>query len=365
MEVNVYPKKNLMISAFLVMFIVHTVQAGVGAVGLPRIIFLEVEQDAWISVLLSGFVTCLSVLVIYLTLAKYESADLYGIQRDIYGKWIGAIFNSIYIGYLLLGFFTIAMDYTEMVQAWIFPLMPTWLLMGLLITLTIYAVMGGLRVITGIAFLSFVLSVWITSFIYAPIREIIWTHYFPIWDHSMKEFSTGIIKTSLSVIGFEMLFFVYPFVIDKKKTLKYSLIAVIFTTFLYTIVTFVSIGFFSYNGLREAIWPVLSMFKIVRIPNLERFEFIAVSFWMFIILPNLCFYFWAATRGLKRVYKINQRLGSYIFGIILWSCTFLITSRIELNTVSDITGKIGLALITVYPFILFALVLVKKKLLKR
>ena len=64
------------------------------------------------------------------------------------------------------------------------------------------------------------------------------------------------------------------------------------------LITMISITFFAENGLARTIWPVLSMFKIVRLPNLERFEFIAVSFWMLIILPNMCCYLWAASEGI-------------------------------------------------------------------
>ncbi|WP_335870811.1 GerAB/ArcD/ProY family transporter [Bacillus sp. 2205SS5-2] len=365
MKINVNPKEGLLINAFLLMFIIHTVQTGVGIVGLPRIIFLESEQDAWISVLLSSFFMIAVVTVIYVTLRQYPSADLYGVQYDIFGKWLGGLFNTLYICYLFLAFFTIGMDYTEMIQAWIFSTLPTWVVMALLLILTIYGVLGGIRVIAGVAFMSFTLSFWITFILYSPFKLIIWTHYFPVWDHSLKEIAMGTFKTSLSILGFEMLYFVFPYIKEKKKALKYSIFAVLYTTILFSIITFTSIGFFSFEGLKVTIWPVLSMFKIVRVPNLERFEFIAISFWMLIILPNLCFYYWAATRGLKRVFNMNQRYSVYFMAIIIWIISFFFSTRLQINKISDFTGDVGIALVLIYPFILFLLVMLKKKILKR
>ena len=55
------------------------------------------------------------------------------------------------------------------------------------------------------------------------------------------------------------------------------------------------------------------MFKIVRLPNLERFEFIAVSFWMLVILPNMCFYLWALQRVLENI-KMKAKRGIWIIG---------------------------------------------------
>ena len=74
--------------------------------------------------------------------------------------------------------------------------------------------------------------------------------------------------------------------------MRYAQIGNLFTTVNFLpLITLISIVFFAGDSLKAAIWPVLSMFKIVRLPNLERFEFIAVSFWMLVILPNMCFYF--------------------------------------------------------------------------
>ncbi|WP_456274479.1 GerAB/ArcD/ProY family transporter [Bacillus sp. AK031] len=360
MKINVDPPKGLMFNSFFIMFVVHVAQTGVGIAGLPRIIFLESGNDAWISVLLSGVLLAFAITVIVLLLKNYESADLYGIHKDIFGKWVGCLFSLAYIGYLFLIAYLVIMHYTEMVQAWIFPQLPTWLLTGLLIFLTVYAVLGGVRVIVGLSFLTFILTAWLALMLYAPLRYIDYTHFFPIWNHSLKEIGTGVYKTAFSVIGFELLLLLYPYVKDKKKILKFSLYGIGYTTFLYTLVTFVSIGFFSEMTLEKTIWPVLSMFKIVRIPNLERFEFIAVSYWMLVILPNICLYFWAATRGIKRVTGFKQRKSIFLFAIALWICTFFIDQRIEMNMFTDKTATASFFLTFLYPLLLLALVMLKK-----
>jgi spore germination protein AB len=360
MKINVDPPKSLMFNSFYVMFVIHVAQTGVGIAGLPRILYLESGNDAWISVLMSGFVLALAITIIVLLLKNYESADLYGIHKDIFGKWVGGLFSIVYIGYLFLIAYLVIMHYTEIVQAWIFPQMPTWLLTGLLIFLTVYAVLGGVRVVVGVSFLTFVLTAWLLLMLYAPLKYMDYTHYFPIWNHSLKEIGAGVYKTAFSVIGFELLLLIYPYIKDKKKALKFSMFGIGYTTFLYTIVTFVSIGFFSEMTLEKTIWPVLSMFKIVQIPNLERFEFIAVSYWMLVILPNICLYFWAATRGIKRVLGFKQRKSIYLFGLLLWICTFFIDQRIELNTFTDKTATFSFFLTFIYPLLLLALVMLKK-----
>jgi spore germination protein AB len=360
MKINVDPPKALMFNSFFIMFVIHVAQTGVGIAGLPRVVFIEAGYDAWISVLLSVFVVATSTICIILLLKNYDSADLFGIHRDIFGKWIGSFLSIIYMGYLFVIAYLVIMHYTEMVQAWIFPQMPTWLLSGLLIFLAVYAVLGGVRILVGVCFITFILTAWLVFILSVPLQYMDYTHFFPIWNHSLKEIGMGVYKTSFSVIGFELLLFFYPYIKDKKKVMKYSLFGIGYTTLLYFVVTFVSIGFFSETVLERTIWPVLSMFKIVRIPNLERFEFIAVSYWMLIVLPNICLYFWAATRGIKRVFGFKQRKMIYLFAVVIWLGNFFIDQRVEMNTFTNRVATFSFGLTFVYPIVLLVLVFGKK-----
>ncbi|MFD2446569.1 GerAB/ArcD/ProY family transporter [Bacillus sp. CGMCC 1.16607] len=43
--------KYLMFNSFLVFFIIHTTQMGIGVAGVQRIIYKESKQDAWISII--------------------------------------------------------------------------------------------------------------------------------------------------------------------------------------------------------------------------------------------------------------------------------------------------------------------------
>ncbi|MGR3764596.1 GerAB/ArcD/ProY family transporter [Rossellomorea sp. NS-SX7] len=364
MKVNLEPKKNLIFNAYLVAFILHTAQIGVGIAGVPRIVYMESKQDAWISTIASGILVSIVLFIMSKLLACYSSADLYGIQFDLFGKWISKLFNLVYIIYFLIVTYVIMMNYTEMVQAWIFPKMPTWLLVAFLVFLASYAVLGGIRVVVGVTFISLLLTLWLVVMIYTPIRHLDINHLQPVFMSTWKEHMMAIYKVSFSVIGFELLLFIYPYIKEKNKALKYALIGTWYSTFLLTLVTAVSIGFFSHESLLKTIWPVLSMFKIVRIPNLERFEFIAVSFWMLIILPNICMFFWAATRGVKRVFNFPQKKAIYFFAVALFAGSFLVDDRLTMNKVTDKVGAAAFILSFIYPCFLLILVKVKQSFIK-
>jgi spore germination protein (amino acid permease) len=360
MKVNLHPKEGLLINAFMLVFIVHSVQVGVGLAGLPRVVYLEAKHDAWISVFLAGIITSVVLLFMVQMLKQYDSADLYGIHFDIFGKWAGHSLNFIYIAYMTSTFFIILMNYVEIVQVWIFPTLPSWQLALVLILLVIYAVYGGIRVVVGVAFFSVIGTIWLAAVILVPLQFGDFTHLFPIMNSNAKQLIMGAQSTTLSMLGFEIILFVYPFVKEKQKAMFFVQMGNLLTTIIFTIATLISIVFFASNSLEKTIWPVLSMFKIVRLPNLERFEFIAVSFWMLIILPNMCFYLWAASKGFSRIFRKKQKWGVWIIAITAFAASFFIRSRYQMNTMTDIVAKLGFFFAFCYPVLLAIIVFVKK-----
>jgi spore germination protein (amino acid permease) len=360
MKVNLHPKEGLLINAFLVMFIINSVQTGVGLVGLPRIVYLDAKHDAWIAVLIGGVVTGIVLWFMITMLRKYDSADLYGIHADVFGKWIGNMISIVYIIYLIACFFVIFMDYIEIIQVWIFPNLPTWQISLVLIGLSAYAVYGGIRVVVGVAFLSVIGTIWLIFIIFVPIHYSDSTHLFPIWNIDLKHMIKGIHSTTLSMLGFELIMFIFPFVKEKNKTMLFAQLGNLFTTLIFTMVTIVSITFFAEDSLARTIWPVFSMFKIVRLPNLERFEFIAVSFWMLVILPNLCAYLWAASKGYSRVLHKKQKHGIWIICLISWGGSFFFRARYQMNMVTDYIATAGFYAAYCYPVALAIMVFMKK-----
>ncbi|MFJ7725667.1 GerAB/ArcD/ProY family transporter [Neobacillus sp. NPDC097160] len=365
MKVNLHPKKNILFNAFFLIFIIYSVQAGVGVVGLPRIVYLEAKHDAWISVLLGGVFVSIVLWFVMMMLKQYDSADLYGIHVDVFGKWLGNFLSTLYMLYMSAAFFIIMMNYIEIVQVWIFPNLPTWPLAFVLILIAVYAVYGGIRVIVGVAFLSVIGTVWLILIQIVALRYSDIAHIFPIMNVDIKHLLKGVKSTTYSMMGFELILFVYPFIKEKRKAHLYVQLGNAFTTITFTILTFISIIFFAEDSLKNVIWPVISMFKVVKLPNLERFEFIVVSFWMLVILPNLCTYLWAASKGFSRILKRKQKWGVWIIALLAFSTTFFIKARYQENEVTDLIAKIGFYAAYCYPIVLSIIVFVKKRLSRR
>jgi spore germination protein (amino acid permease) len=334
---------------------------GIGIHGFQRIIFSEAKHDAWISVVLAGVFTHIVVFIIIKTLQLYGPTDIYGIHIEVYGKWIGKVVNSLYIFYCLCMFVIILYNYIEVMQTWVFPTVPTWLFSISILLLVVYGVTGGLRVIAGAGFFSIILSLWILSIIGYPLRFVDFDHLLPVMESNITSILKGAYKMGITLIGFEILYMVYPFMENRKKVIKFAHLGVAATNILYLVVMLLTIIYFSSGQLENTIWPTLSLFKIVKLPFIERTEYVAVSFWLLIILPNLLLYMWAAVRGVKRTFGKKTKGVIWFFSFIIFLVSFFINTRSKINQFTDFFDNIAFYIAFCYPFILYILALIKKK----
>ena len=171
----------------------------------------------------------------------------------------------------------------------------------------------------------------------------------------------GVKSMTFTIIGFEILYVIYPFVKDKKNAKKHIHLGLFVTTLIYLAVMLVTLMYFSGEQLKKTIWATLSLFSIVKFPFIERFEYIAVCFWMLIILPNLCLFLWAAFRGTRRVVKVSANKFVWVFSFIILLVSLTFKTRTQINTFNDYFGQVAFYIVFVYPIILYVLAVVKKK----
>lgn len=349
-----------MINAYLIFFVIHSTQIGVGIQGFQRIVYQDAKQDAWISVLLAGIATHIVAICMIKTLEIYGSNDIYGIQQNVYGKWIGNFFNALYMMYCFVGFFSVLRNYIEVIQAWIFPGISTWFLSATLLLIVIYAFTGGLRVIVGVSFFSVVLALWIFPMIAFPIKFSSAESLYPILETNISSILKGAQSMTFTIIGFEILNVIYPFIKDKKNVKKHTHLALLATTFIYLSLMLVSITYYSDGKLLKTIWATLTLFSFISFPFMERFEIVAICFWMLIILPNLCLYLWAAYRGSIRLVKLSASTFVWIFSLLVFIGTLIVQTRTQINSINNYMGQVAFYIVFVYPIFLFLITKLKK-----
>lgn len=365
MNINVTINNSLKIPAFYLFFIIHGIQTGVGIMGVPRYIFSKAYQDSWISILLALIFMIIVAYIMLLILKQYENADIFNIQIDIFGSWIGKLFGTVYILFFAATLISVILTYIQVIQIFLYPTIPSFVVTGLLIFLVIYIVSGGIKTLVGVTFIFVILSQWILILAYDPISRMDWAHFLPMFQASIPDLLQGVKATTYSVTGFEILFVIYPFISNKEKAKLPVILGLCYTTFLILSTTAISIGYFSARDLGDIEWSTITLFKNVSYTFVERLDYLLIAEWMMVIIPNIAIYMWAITIGMKRLYKIPQRITLYTTSFIVLIVATVIKSDIYINKLTDTLSSVGFWLIFIYPFVLLPLVILKKKWRKR
>jgi spore germination protein AB len=329
-------------------------QIGIGILGFQRVVAKSVEHDAWISIIIGGIGVHLLLWMMYKILEK-GNGDITDVHQSIFGKWLGGGLSFILVIYFILLAVTILRTYIEVVQVWVFPALETWVFTLIFLVLVYYIINGGFRVVTGIAFLGAVLPLYLLfSFIF-PLKFSFFVNLLPIMDHSVKELLVSAKDLTLSILGFEAILLYYPFIKEPQRSQKWAHFGVMFTIFIYLIVMIVSIGYFSQEQLEKNIWATITMLKIVQLPFVERIEYVAISSWILIILPNVCISIWAASRAAKRIFKKRQRFLLICILLVIFFASSRFETRNQINMLNEITGQLGFYLIYGYIPLLFVI----------
>ncbi|WP_339145483.1 MULTISPECIES: GerAB/ArcD/ProY family transporter [unclassified Sutcliffiella] len=347
--------KQFQVSPFLVFYLIHSTQFGVGAFGFQRVIAMSAGYDAWMGIILFGFFTHIVVYMIY-KICEKSDGDLASAHRMAFGKWIGKLFTVLFIIYFIFTTVTVLRTYIEVIQVWLFPDLSTWFFSSVFLLLVIYIITGGFRVITGVAFLGVVLPSYLFLTMIIPLDYANFRNLLPVFDHSLKDIFLSGKDMTLSMLGFETLLVFYPFLKKPGQSKKWAHLGVFITSFIYLFFALVTFSYFSEGKLEKNIWATLSIWKIIELPFVERVEYIGIANWCLIILPNVCIFLWCASRLVKRMAKIRHRTALMIITALVFILMLQFEDRKLINELNSYLGNVGFYMGYVYIPFLFLII---------
>lgn len=329
--------------------------------GFQQQLYQLAKQDAWISLIISFLLAHVSVFVMIKTLELYESEDIFGINQDIFGKFFGNFLNVLYVTYCSTIFLIILRTYIEVINTWVFYNLSSLFISATLLLLLIYAFTGNLRVIVGVSFFTIIMAFFWQFFLIPPLEYAEVDYLLPVFQTDMVDILKGTYFMAFTIIGFEIINIIYPFIKEKNKVNRYAHLGLLATLLIYLPILLVSLVYFSGEQLTKTYWTTLTMLSMVRLPFIERIDIFLICFSVVIILPNLCLYAWAVYRGINRIVKVSPSKFIWSFSFLMCILSFFIQTVKQLNEISRIFTPIGFTVVYIYPFLLYFLSLIKKK----
>ncbi|MFC6229551.1 GerAB/ArcD/ProY family transporter [Paenibacillus allorhizosphaerae] len=354
-----------LMNAYTVFFAVSGTQLAEPSQSFQRMLYKAAGHDAWICLLLMAPLSMAAAFFIAKTAGYYGTKDLYAIHEEVYGRWLAKLPNLVYAVYLFLMCLTIVHSYAEVVQTWLFPDLQGWLFAGLLCLLFIYGIFAGINAIAGFAAVAFTLSLWLFFLLYFPLKFASVDNLLPVLEANSRQIWDGVYQSTYLMLGMELVYFLYPFVQDKRNIHKFTQLAVLFTVFTYVVSLVCAILFYSGKQLVDTLWPTYTWFKVAQFPFLERFEVVAAAYWLMLILPNCLLYLWSSTRGFRSVFGMKQQYVLYGCCLALVIMIYLLPGKQNMVLLYQVMRYTGAVLVFLYPVLLYVLVKVKRGRVKK
>lgn len=345
LPIDVLERKK--VSSFLVFFLIHTMQVGVGILGFTQILVQKAGADAWIAVVLAG-AAIHGVIVVMYRLLQSPGDDIIAVHHRLFGKWCGGILSVIVIIYVAYGSVAILSTYVNVVQVWVFPHLSSWTFAAVYLILAICFVFGGLRTVAGICFLSLVYGLPLILTLYPPLQYGEYSNFLPMMTAKPSDLFAATKEAMFSFAGIQLLLFYFPFIKRAEASQRWAHYGNALTIAIYLVVTVVSILYYSKGQIAGLLWPTLTFWKIISLPFLERFEYIGIMIWIFVIMPNICLGLWCASRGLKRLFSMQQRHAVWVVAFIVYLTVGMMEDVVEVRTLNTILGRLDLVFLFIY-----------------
>ncbi|CAM4395263.1 spore germination protein (amino acid permease) [Paenibacillus endophyticus] len=307
-------KESLTVSPYLLWTLIHGTQMGSTLLIFQSRIINGAEMDSLFSFAAVGLSLHLIIAMMFYLLSHSTEGDIISLHNQLFGKWVGSLMTFVFYGYILLFIVNELRPYIEVIHVWVFPYTPLWSLSILFLLVASYIVSGGLRVITGICFFCVIIPSLLIPSLYFPLKQAHWTNFLPLFNHNAHQFAESAYHSLTTMLGVEFLLLLYPFIKNQEKSKKWAHIAVAHSTLIPLIIAFVSFSYFNIQELQHTIWPTLILSKIIRFPFLERFDYIYIFIWFFVIISACCVGLWGAIRILKKTIGIKSRPSLWITG---------------------------------------------------
>jgi len=356
-------QKNLkVLGVYHVIFLVQNTMVGTGLLSAPqRLSVLGYSQV--LMPIYFGIIATLTLWPMVWICSQYKGDNLFRINEILLGKWIGKGINVLIVLQFTLLIAAVISNYMKLIQSTALPEQTTTFTILLVLLLLTYIVNGGIKTIARFCTLTFFLAMPMVYFLRWGIEKGDFSHIFPLFNFSSKEFFEAFQQSYLTILGYELIMFYFPYIIDQKKAFKHALVGIWITISLVFITTLVSVMYYSEWQLKHVEYSVLHLFKAGELSFVERIDIMGITFWVALILTTAATYLWSARKGLDSIRSKKNKYHAYFITAAIFGIIMLPVNREFQQKLFDASIYIEYIVI-VWPIFLCLIHLVRKKQVK-
>lgn len=300
-------KKNRLITATELFFILVGCIIGMGITSLPSDVVSIAKQDGWISTILGGIYPLYIVLMGGIIIKKYPDSNIMNLCKAFFGKIIGNVLNLLFMLQFLFYVVLVISGSSNQLRAYSIYFIPHFKMVMMFALVACYASIKGLKVLARFTIITFFLLCIVILASTVTFKAASILNVKPFLGAGIPKILEGSIQSSFAYANMELLLVIYPYVQEKKYILKAALISALVITLIYAWVVFTSIYFSGPDLVTKELWPFSFVAESFDIPLINSFRYIHIIIWIVIAYKTIAIEFYASTKILNNITKIKRK----------------------------------------------------------
>lgn len=286
---------------------------GIGMLSLPNDVVEIAKQDGWIAGGIGGIYAIYMVFIGSYISKEYPDKNILDLSIMYFGKFLGSVLNLIFISYFIYTITVICSGISNVLIMYITPFLNAKKILLTLLLVPAFIAYKGIKTLGRVNEVVFYLTLPFFLVTIVALKDGNILNLMPVFSSGIKNILKASKETSFSYSGIEILFLIYPFLNDKKKSLSLGMKAAVVTMITYMWIIFITIYYLGINVIPKFLWSAVSVSESIRVPGINSFRYITMSLWTLLIFKNISSYYFVIDYGLsKTCKKISREMWVYI-----------------------------------------------------
>ncbi|NLB88323.1 MAG: endospore germination permease [Syntrophomonadaceae bacterium] len=345
---------RFVITSKQLMFILIGTQIATGIFSLPRVVTADAGVHGWLAIILAVIPSTISILLIVNVGKKFPDKNIVELTQYLFGKPIGIMITIFTISYIAILQGIVIRIFAEITSLYMLPNTPTSVIIFLVLMPVIYAVIQGGKVVGRLNELLFYFLLLILLLPFAALVHADITNILPLGAVDIKGLLKGVLSASFAFAGVELLFVTYFMVNNKEKVLKYALASQLIVLVIYLSLVVLCLLVFGNYAMKQMLWPLLTLIKVIEVPVFERLEIFFLAFWLGLGVRPVINNGLAISYSVAKLFNANfttYKLIVLLLGILLYIGASIPENKLEAKKWSEYAGYANLVIILIYPLI--------------
>ncbi|GAA5633458.1 spore germination protein B2 [Bacillus subtilis] len=349
------------------LIMVSSTMIGAGVLTLSRSAAETDSPIGWIMILLQGVIFIIFSLLFLPFLQRNSGKTIFELNSIAAGKVVG-FFLNVFISLYFIGIVCFQTRILgEVVGFFLLKNTPMAVVVIIFLAVAIYHVAGGVYPIAKVYAYIFPITIIIFLMLLMFSFRLFQLDFIrPVFEGGFQSFFSLFPKTLLYFSGFEIIFYLVPFMKDPKQVKKAVAFGIVTSTVFYSITLFIVIGCMSVAEAKTVTWPTISLIHALEIPGIfiERFDLFLQLTWTAQQFACMLGSFKGAHIGLTDIFHLKNKNNPWLLTALLAVTFFLSMFPEDLNAVfyyGTLLGYIFLGIIVI-PFFIWFLSWIQKKL---